>query len=103
MGRWRLRGCPRCGGDVHLERPGEWSCLQCGYEELDAGVVAKWEAREAAYRASTYGPNRAPRERMAASGSSRHALAGRTFQDISREIIAGNGRKEDGNATVSLE
>lgn len=32
---WRLKACPRCGGDTHLEnhpRDGwQEECLQCGY------------------------------------------------------------------------
>lgn len=28
--RWRLKGCPRCGGDLYLNDDGEWECLQCG-------------------------------------------------------------------------
>lgn len=35
MGVWRLKGCPRCRGDVFLDRDEEhrWyqQCLQCGY------------------------------------------------------------------------
>ncbi len=35
MGVWKLKGCPRCGGDVFLDRDEEnrWyeQCLQCGY------------------------------------------------------------------------
>ena len=31
---WKLKGCPRCGGDVFLDRDlSNWSeqCIQCGY------------------------------------------------------------------------
>ncbi|MBI2832624.1 MAG: hypothetical protein HYX79_10255 [Chloroflexi bacterium] len=31
---WKLKGCPRCGGDVFLSREdGDWymECLQCSY------------------------------------------------------------------------
>ena len=35
MGVWKLKGCPRCRGDVFLGRDEEnrWyeQCLQCGY------------------------------------------------------------------------
>lgn len=34
MTRWKLKGCPRCGGDVFLDVEEEgWfgHCLQCGY------------------------------------------------------------------------
>lgn len=29
---FRVRACPRCGGDAYLEAAGdnEWRCLQCG-------------------------------------------------------------------------
>jgi len=39
---WRLKGCPRCGGDVFLEKNEGWwfkHCLQCGYQRQLAGVV----------------------------------------------------------------
>jgi hypothetical protein len=31
--RWRLRGCPRCSGDLYCEPWAGlgWRCLQCGY------------------------------------------------------------------------
>jgi len=33
--QWLLKGCPRCNGDLHLEKDedGAWvaSCLQCSY------------------------------------------------------------------------
>lgn len=32
---WKLKGCPRCGGDLYLDRGlDSWfaQCLQCGYE-----------------------------------------------------------------------
>ena len=38
---WKLRGCPKCGGDVFLEKDTSgWyeRCLQCGYNR-DMGVV----------------------------------------------------------------
>lgn len=34
MGKWRLKGCPRCNGDLWIgeELEGEFeNCLQCGY------------------------------------------------------------------------
>ena len=34
MGIWKLKGCPRCGGDIFLERDEDrWyeQCLQCSY------------------------------------------------------------------------
>ena len=39
MVRWRLKGCPRCGGDLLMERDFDHSCeqcLQCGFiRDLD--------------------------------------------------------------------
>ncbi|MDD5038890.1 MAG: hypothetical protein PHN78_06195 [Dehalococcoidales bacterium] len=32
--RWRLRSCPRCGGDIFIDKDlfgGYEKCLQCGY------------------------------------------------------------------------
>jgi len=40
-GMWRLKSCPRCDGDVFLERDiSGWyeRCLQCGYNR-DLGAV----------------------------------------------------------------
>jgi len=42
---WRLKGCPRCGGDTFVESDidGCWyeHCLMCGYtRDLPAMVVA---------------------------------------------------------------
>lgn len=34
MPHWKLKGCPRCGGDVYVDRDLEsWyeQCLQCSY------------------------------------------------------------------------
>ncbi len=34
MSRWRLKGCPRCGGDLFIEKGFDnWyeQCLQCSY------------------------------------------------------------------------
>ena len=28
--RWKLKGCPRCRGDIYIDNEGE-NCLQCGY------------------------------------------------------------------------
>ena len=28
--RWKLKGCPRCNGDININDEGE-NCLQCGY------------------------------------------------------------------------
>jgi hypothetical protein len=37
---WKYRACPRCGGDIFMDRDeGGWfeSCLQCGYRlELES-------------------------------------------------------------------
>lgn len=42
MAIWKLKGCPRCKGDLLVERAGDkWDeyCLQCGYRR-DLKVVA---------------------------------------------------------------
>ncbi len=42
MAKWKLKGCPRCKGDLLVERSGDkWDeyCLQCGYRR-DLKVVA---------------------------------------------------------------
>jgi hypothetical protein len=34
MSRWKLKGCPRCRGDIYVEKEdNNWheQCLQCGY------------------------------------------------------------------------
>ena len=31
--RWRLKGCPRCRGDLNVDYHDEWCCLQCGYTD----------------------------------------------------------------------
>ncbi len=42
METWKLKGCPRCGGDIFLDR-GEYKwyeqCLQCGYLRELKGIV----------------------------------------------------------------
>ncbi len=35
MTKWKLKGCPRCSGDIHvLNDVAGWyeDCLQCGYQ-----------------------------------------------------------------------
>ncbi len=42
MAKWKLKGCPRCKGDLLVEHAGEkWDeyCLQCGYRR-DLKVVS---------------------------------------------------------------
>jgi hypothetical protein len=42
MAKWKLKGCPRCKGDLLVERAGDkWDeyCLQCGYRR-DLKVVS---------------------------------------------------------------
>jgi hypothetical protein len=40
--KWRLRSCPRCGGDIFVEKDlsGWWyeTCLQCGYRRELKGL-----------------------------------------------------------------
>jgi len=43
---WKLKGCPKCGGDVFLEKdPSGWyeRCLQCGYNR---DMVVVFEAKQ---------------------------------------------------------
>jgi hypothetical protein len=42
MSKWKLKGCPRCKGDLLVERlQGRWDeyCLQCGYRR-DLKVIS---------------------------------------------------------------
>ena len=42
MAKWKLKGCPRCKGDLLVERAGDkWDeyCLQCGYRR-DLKVIS---------------------------------------------------------------
>ncbi len=39
MATWRLKGCPRCGGDVILDRD-ESQCLQCGFDRVEPSRFA---------------------------------------------------------------
>lgn len=46
---WKLRACPRCEGDVFIdkdEEQGTWyeQCLQCGYQ-LALRVISEFEAQ----------------------------------------------------------
>jgi ribosomal protein S27AE len=37
MTEWKLKSCPRCGGDIYLEEDNDdcyARCLQCGYAKL---------------------------------------------------------------------
>jgi hypothetical protein len=52
---WRLKGCPKCKGDLFLDRDIEGSfehCLQCGYAR-DIGYVHDLESILAAGRQQT--------------------------------------------------
>jgi ribosomal protein S27AE len=45
MVRWRLKSCPRCGGDVFIERDLDgWyeQCLQCSYR-VDLKTLAEFK------------------------------------------------------------
>jgi len=43
---WRLRGCPRCGGDIRLyeDENRDWvkNCLQCGYDAV-LKMIVDWQ------------------------------------------------------------
>lgn len=47
---WRLKGCPKCGGDVFVDRDiSGWyeQCLQCGYlHDLNSIEEVKEQPRE---------------------------------------------------------
>ena len=47
---WRLKSCPRCGGDISIEKsPNGWEekCLQCSYlREYGTPPALKKEASE---------------------------------------------------------
>lgn len=48
MVTWKLKGCPRCGGDIFLDRDEyKWyeQCLQCGYLRELKGIVEVQERR----------------------------------------------------------
>ena len=41
-GMWRFKGCPRCEGDILLDRDYNWwyeLCLQCGYRRELRDIV----------------------------------------------------------------
>lgn len=51
MGMWKFKGCPRCGGDLFIERNLDgWyeQCLQCSYkhELRDLSKLGKHAGRE---------------------------------------------------------
>ncbi len=49
MAIWKLKGCPRCKGDLLVERAGDkWDeyCLQCGYRRDLKVVAAKLPASD---------------------------------------------------------
>ncbi len=47
MAQWKLRGCPRCSGDVYVEKDNDETnerCLQCGYvKQIGRGFARKIE------------------------------------------------------------
>lgn len=48
MSRWKLKACPRCGGDLFIykdEYGWKESCLQCGFIR-DLNEVQKEEKKE---------------------------------------------------------
>ncbi len=45
MARWRLKSCPRCGGDIFIDRDlDSWyeQCLQCSYR-VDLKTLAEFK------------------------------------------------------------
>ncbi len=45
MAIWKLKGCPRCGGDLFHDRLDKWfvHCLQCGYAHELKRDAGRWE------------------------------------------------------------
>jgi predicted nucleic acid-binding Zn-ribbon protein len=46
MAKWKLHSCPRCNGDLFIERDlDDWyeECLQCGYKKV---LTVKLEVRK---------------------------------------------------------
>ncbi|MEE8414296.1 MAG: hypothetical protein V3R96_07070 [Dehalococcoidales bacterium] len=44
MTRWKLKSCPKCRGDVYIERElGNWyaRCLQCGHQQYLSNMDQK--------------------------------------------------------------
>ncbi len=49
MATWKFKGCPKCGGDVFLDRDMEdWyeQCLQCSYRHEMKSIAEFQEAAE---------------------------------------------------------
>lgn len=45
MAMWRIKSCPKCGGDVYLDVEGNiWfdHCLQCGYMQPRTGITCPY-------------------------------------------------------------
>ncbi len=46
---WKLKACPRCGGDVFIDKGlDNWymACLQCGYQRELREIVVASEVQE---------------------------------------------------------
>jgi hypothetical protein len=57
----RLKGCPRCHGDLCLDEDDDWSCLQCGNRLSGLTLArrrqpAQWLTRQSTMSASTPRP-----------------------------------------------
>ena len=42
MTKWKFRSCPRCNGDIYVERDNDETyerCLQCGYVKLTNSFI----------------------------------------------------------------
>ena len=46
MTKWKFRSCPRCSGDVYVEKDNEETyerCLQCGYVKLTGSSLYRYQ------------------------------------------------------------
>lgn len=46
MTRWKFRSCPRCSGDVYVEKDNNDTyerCLQCGYVKLTGSSLSAFQ------------------------------------------------------------
>jgi DNA-directed RNA polymerase subunit M/transcription elongation factor TFIIS len=46
MTKWKFRSCPRCNGDVYVEKDNDETyerCLQCGYVKLTGSSLYAYQ------------------------------------------------------------
>ena len=58
MKSWKLRGCPRCAGDVYIEKDYDSTyerCLQCGYvKEVATSVSTSYRVVKEAQKVTVH-------------------------------------------------